>query len=124
MPIKTEVEILDGGVAVVHCSGRITLGEPAAALREVLNSLLQSKHCAIVFDIPDVPYIDSSGFGELVRAFGEAANAGGGLVLARANQRIKDVLRHPRLSTVFRTFDTVEAAVQFLNKSLNSVTGT
>jgi anti-sigma B factor antagonist len=114
MAVTTEVEALDSGLAVVRCSGRITLGEGSAALRNVLEGLLAGGRPAIVLDFQEVPYIDSSGFGELVRGFTEAVNAGGDIVLARPGQRIKDVLRHTRLDTVFRSFETVDDAVSHL----------
>lgn len=116
MPVKTDTEMIDD-VAVVHCNGKITLGEGATAVRTALQSLLGQKRSEIVFDIAEVPYIDSSGFGELVRGFSETMNKGGALVLARASQRIQDVLRHTRLSTVFRTFETVEDAVAYIKKA-------
>lgn len=112
MSVRTEVEVREGGIAVVHCSGRITLGVGSSALRSAIQELLASQRNKIVIDFAEVPYIDSSGFGELVRGFGEATKDGGGLVVARPTQRVNEVMRHTRLYTVFQSFESVEDAVQ------------
>jgi len=114
MSPKAEVEIVEGDVAVVRCSGRITLGAGSGALRNAIQESLAGRHSKIVVDFGDVPYVDSSGFGELVRGYTDAMNAGGRLVLARPAQRIKDALHHTRLSRVFRSFESVEEAAAHL----------
>ncbi len=103
--------MVEGDVAVVRCSGKITLGASTGALRNAIQEALAGRHSRIVVDFGEVPYIDSSGFGELVRGYTDAMNAGGRLVLARPPQRIKDALHHTRLSKVFRSFESVEEAV-------------
>lgn len=46
-------------------------------------------------------YIDSSGVGELVKAFATIRNKGGRLKFASLNQRVQDLLNMTRLSNVF-----------------------
>ena len=51
------------GIAVVDISGRITLGEGSALLRETVRDLLAKGQKKILLNLGDVSYIDSSGIG-------------------------------------------------------------
>ena len=54
------------GITVVDVSGRITLGEGSAMLREMVKDMTGKGQVKIVLNLGDVTYIDSSGIGELV----------------------------------------------------------
>jgi len=90
-----------GGVAVVDVSGRITLGEGNVILREIVRDLVGKGAKAIVLNLGEVQYIDSSGVGELVKAHTTIRNLGGQLKLTNLNKRVHDLLELTRLSAVF-----------------------
>ncbi|MFY9528604.1 MAG: STAS domain-containing protein [Candidatus Acidiferrales bacterium] len=100
-----------GGVAVVDMSGRITLGEGSAALREMLRDLLANGHNKIVLNLADVDYIDSSGIGELVSGFTTTRNAGGELKLLHLTKKVHDLLQITKLYTVFDVHSDERAAI-------------
>ncbi len=114
MSVKAEVEVLESGVAVVRCAGRITIGTGSGTLRNALREVLAAHHQKVVMDFAEVPYIDSSGLGELVSGYTDLVNAGGSLVLAGVAERVRQVLNHTRLSKVFRSFAGVAEAVAYL----------
>ena len=89
------------GVTIVDLSGRITLGEGSALLRETIRALLVTGHKKIVLNLADVDYIDSSGIGELVSGFTTAKNHNGEVKLLHLTRRIQDLLQMTRLYTVF-----------------------
>ena len=62
-------------VAVVDFSGRITLGEGSALLRDTIRNLTSIGKKKILLNLADVDYIDSAGIGELVGAYTTVANA-------------------------------------------------
>jgi anti-sigma B factor antagonist len=101
-PIKMQTATRQvGGVTVVDISGRITLGEGNVILREIVRDLAEKGRKAIVLNLGEVQYIDSSGVGELVKAHTTIRNQGGQLKLTNLNKRVHDLLQMTRLSAVF-----------------------
>ncbi len=99
------------GVTVVDLSGRITLGEGSARLREMVRDLLSKGQKKIVLNLGDVNYIDSSGIGELVSGFTTVRNRGGELKLLNLTKKVHDLLQITKLYTVFEVHSDEEAAV-------------
>jgi anti-sigma B factor antagonist len=92
-------------VTVVDVSGRITLGEGNVMLREVVRQLVEAGHKKIAMNLHEVGYVDSSGLGELVKAYTTVHNHGGQLKLVNPSKRVQDLLQVTNLSAVF----TIEA---------------
>jgi len=90
-----------GDVAIVDFSGKITLGEGSAVLRNTVRDLLENGHRKILLNLADVDYIDSSGIGELVSAYTAARNLRGEMKLLQLTRRVHDILQITRLFTVF-----------------------
>jgi anti-sigma B factor antagonist len=65
----------------------------------------------IVVNLNGVDYIDSGGFGILVGLFISAQKRGGELKLVSPNRRVKEVLRHTNLDTIFRVYGNNDDAV-------------
>ncbi|MCL4524811.1 MAG: STAS domain-containing protein [Acidobacteria bacterium] len=89
------------GVVVVDVSGRITLGEGSAMLREMVRDMTSKGQLKIVLNLGDVTYIDSSGIGELVSGFTTVKNSGGELKLLNLTKKVHDLLQITKLYTVF-----------------------
>ncbi len=100
-----------GEVTVVHCSGKITLGEESAALRLHVKELMNTSR-QIVLDLGQISYIDSSGLGTLVALYTSARTAGGDIKLANLNSPNREILQVTRLYTVFEIYDTAEDAAR------------
>ncbi len=101
-----------GDVTVIDLSGRITLGEGASALRDVLRDLTAKGNKKILLNLGDVTYIDSSGIGELVSGFTTVTNAGGTVKLLNLTKRVKDLLQITKLYTVFDVHDEEAHAIR------------
>ncbi len=100
-----------GDVTLVEASGRITLGQEVAALRQVLEDLNAKGRRKIVLNLAGVSYIDSSGIAELVSGFTAAKRNGGTLKLLKLTKRVQDLLQITKLSTVFEIFDDESKAI-------------
>jgi len=101
-PVKMQTATRQsGGVTIVDISGRITVGEGNVVLREIVRDLAEKGKKAIVLNLGEVQYIDSSGIGELVKAHTTIRNQGGQLKLTNLNKRVNDLLEMTRLSAVF-----------------------
>jgi anti-sigma B factor antagonist len=99
-------------VSVIDVAGRITLGEGASALRDLLREMVGKGHKKILLNLGEVSYIDSSGIGELVSGFTTVTNNGGELKLLNLNKRVKDLLQITKLYTVFDVHDDEASAVR------------
>jgi anti-sigma B factor antagonist len=105
-PVKMRTETRQvEDVAIVDVSGRITVGEGNVMLREVVRQLVEAGHKKIAMNLHDVGYVDSSGLGELVKAYATVRNQGGQLKLVNPSKRVQDLLQMTKLSAVF----TIEA---------------
>ncbi len=98
------------GITVVDLSGRITLGEGSATLRQIVRDLLEKGQKKIVLNLADVNYIDSSGIGELVTGYTTARTHGGELKLLHLTKRVHDLLQITKLYTVFDVHDDEKMA--------------
>jgi anti-sigma B factor antagonist len=100
------------GVAVVDCSGRITLGEGSVTLRDTVRDLLSKGNKNILLNLADVNYIDSSGIGELVSGFTTVRNQGGELKLLKLTKKVHDLLQITKLYTVFDVKEDEASAIK------------
>ena len=62
-------------------NGRLSLGDPVDRVGETLKDLLDAGHNYFLVDLQEVPAIDSSGIGLLVRYLTAAKQRGGSLKL-------------------------------------------
>ena len=90
-----------GDVTVVDITGRISLGEESAALRELIMNLLSEGHQKILMNLAGVSYIDSSGLGALVSGFTSVRKAGGELKLVNLTDKVDNLMEVTKLYTVF-----------------------
>jgi anti-sigma B factor antagonist len=106
-----------GDVMVLDIKGKITLGEGDEQLKDKVNSLVNQGQRKMVLNLAGVPYLDSAGLGEVVRAYTTVSRQGGNLKLLNLTKRITDLLSITKLLTVFETFDSESDAVQSFSAS-------
>jgi len=99
------------GITVVDVSGRITLGEGSAMLREMVKDMTGKGQIKIVLNLGEVTYIDSSGIGELVSGFTTVKNHGGELKLLNLTKKVHDLLQITKLYTVFDVHNDESSAL-------------
>jgi anti-sigma B factor antagonist len=109
------------GVTVLDIRGRITLGEGNVMLREIVRDLSEKGQKAIVLNLGEVNYIDSSGVGELVKAHTTIRNQGGHLKLANLTKRVHDLLQMTRLAAVFDIQKDEASAIKSFGGSSQAV---
>ena len=99
-------------VTVLDLQGRLALGEDTEQFRTEIRELLQSGTKKILLNMGKVGYIDSSGVGELVRAYASITTQGGQLKLLSLTKRLHDLLTVTKLLTVFEAHDDEQRAIQ------------
>ena len=81
-----------GDIHVPDCRGKLTLGNDTQVIISNISGILNGGGKKIVLNLADVPYIDSSGIGELVSADTTVANRGGQLKLLNLTQKVYESL--------------------------------
>jgi anti-sigma B factor antagonist len=79
-----------GNCRIVYIKGKITF-EYCPAFQDRLDSIVDETVHRVVIDFKDVPFIDSSGVGEVLRFFKRMKDAKGEVVLANPNQKLRDL---------------------------------
>ena len=100
-----------GQVKLVKLRGRLTLGDAVDRLRDTLDDLMGSGDTRIVLDLSEVPWIDSSGIGLLVKILTSAKQKGGSIKLLNPSKFTVQTLKMICLLELFEVFDDQEKAV-------------
>jgi anti-anti-sigma factor len=109
-----------GSVYVVRCAGRIVSGEESRVLDDALQRGLREFN-RIVLNVAEVNRIDSAGMGLLVRFLWHLRNRRGDLRLAAPDPFVTNLLNMTKLSTVFHSYSSEEAAiVSFLSEGVHA----
>jgi anti-sigma B factor antagonist len=108
----TVAERFLGDVAIVEISGRITVQEGAQSFRDAMQGLFRRGRSNVVLDLLEVPYIDSTALGELVRGYTTARRMGGAVKLLHVVGRVRELLTITGLTPVFDAFETEDEAVR------------
>jgi anti-sigma B factor antagonist len=98
-------------VAIVRISGRVTLTEGTPEVDDVLQRLVQQGHVRIVLDLEEVPYIDSTALGSLLRTHATVSRRGGAMKLLKVKGHVRELLELTRLLNVFEAFDSEAEAI-------------
>ena len=107
------------GVIVVDIIGRMVLGE-GARLREVINTALVDGERKLLLNLTELYYIDSSGLGEIVRAYTCVTKQGGQLQLLKLTNKVRDLLEITKLCTVLEVHDDEVQAILCLSRTIES----
>ena len=112
-PVRLQIHTRhEGDVTIVDMTGRITLGEGSTALREMMRQLADQGFKKILLNLHNVGYIDSSGLGELVKAYTTVRGCGGHLKLVNVSERVNDLLQITKLHLVLEIEPDEASALQ------------
>lgn len=100
-----------GQVKLVKLRGRLNLGDAVDRLRETLDDLIGSGDIRILLDLSEVPWIDSSGIGLLVKLLTSAKQRGGAMKLLNPSKFTVQTLKMIALLDVFEIFEDQQVAV-------------
>jgi anti-sigma B factor antagonist len=100
------------GVTILDISGRIVLGKETAAFRDSIRERIAQGKKNILLNLSEVPFIDSTGIGELVSAFTAVRREGGDVKLLHLTKRVRDTVEIVKLGSIFELFDDEAAALK------------
>jgi anti-sigma B factor antagonist len=111
-----EIEIRSlGEVKLIKLSGKIMLGAPVDRLRESLDDLMDNGAKQFLLELGEVPMIDSSGIGLLVRYMTAAKQQGGAIKLLKPSKFTVQTLKMIGLLNLFEVFQDQDEAVSSFN---------
>jgi anti-sigma B factor antagonist len=108
--LDIETKTVDG-VKLVKLKGRLSMGPPLDRFNATLTELLSQGQNRIVLDLEEVPTIDSSGIGMLVRHLTAAKQSGGAIRLLKPSKFTVQTLKMVGLLNLFTTFEEPQDAV-------------
>ncbi len=93
-----------GNVTILDIQRSITLGEGDEMLKDKINEMLREGRTNVILNMAKVPYIDSSGLMEIVRAYTNVSRQGGNLKILNLTERVKNLFDITRLASFFEIF--------------------
>jgi anti-sigma B factor antagonist len=97
---------------VVKLRGTLRLGVGADSLKGLLDELLAANDTHIVLNLAEVPMMDSSGIGVLVRGLTSMKERGGSIKLVQPSKMVLQTLKLVAVLGLFEIFDSEEDAVE------------
>ncbi|MGB8493600.1 MAG: STAS domain-containing protein [Candidatus Acidiferrum sp.] len=108
MDIETKTQ---DGVEVVKLKGRLSMGPALERFNATMTGLLAEGHVRIILDLEEVPSIDSSGIGMLVRFLTTTKQSGGAILLLKPSKFTLQTFKMVGLLNLFATFEELPQAV-------------
>ncbi len=97
---------------LLQLRGPLRMGEAVDGLRKTLEDLIGSGEDCLVINLAEVPMIDSSGIGILVRFLVSTKARGGSIKLLNPSQFAIRTLKLVGVLNLFEVFDNEENAVE------------
>ncbi len=97
-------------ITVLKLDGKLVIGDEVEQFRKAISETVKEGNKKIIIDLSNLSYMDSTGLGELVRAYTTVKKANGELKLASLTEKVKDLMFMTKLLTIFENYDTVEEA--------------
>jgi len=88
------------------------MGEAVDALRRTIEELLTAGETHLVLNLAEVPIIDSSGIGLLVRFLASSKQRGGNVKLVNPSKFTIQTLRIVGVLNLFEVFESDDAAIE------------
>jgi anti-sigma B factor antagonist len=97
-------------ITVLDLDGNLAL-EANAEFRKRASAAIGAGARKLIINFARVPYMDSSGLGEVISCYTTLQKVGGHLKLIHLSDRLQTLMTVTKLITIFETFDSEPAAV-------------
>ena len=97
-------------ITVLDLDGNLAL-EGNAQFRECVTATIDAGTRKLIVNMAKVPYMDSSGLGEIISCYVTLQRVSGRLKLLHLNDRLQNLLALTKVTSLFETFDSEPAAV-------------
>jgi anti-sigma B factor antagonist len=114
-----EISALEPGVMWIALSGRLDV-DGTQSIEMAFTAHPETERAAVLVDLGEVDFIASIGMRLLLSNAKALAKRGGKMVLARAQPRVRDVLRTAGIDTLIPLYDDVDQACSDLRSAVPS----
>jgi anti-sigma B factor antagonist len=101
-----------GPVQLIRLRGALRMGPAVDELRKTMEELLANGESRLAMNLAEVPMVDSSGIGLLVRFLASTKQRGGTIKLVQPSKFAVQTLRLVGVLNLFETFDDDETAIK------------
>lgn len=108
--MEIHIRALDG-VTILDLSGNLIIGRSEESLRETVKQLIVDKRTLLIINLADVPTIDSSGIGAVIKSFTSISEAKGKMKILRPSRMVMQLFSITGLASVLETYDDEASAV-------------
>ena len=108
MDIQTRVS---GKVTIIEISGNLTIGRNEETLRETIIQLIAAEQRHVLLNLFDVPTIDSSGIGAVIKCFTSLNDKGGKLKVLKPSRMVRQLLTITGLMSVLEVHEDEAQAI-------------
>jgi anti-sigma B factor antagonist len=98
-------------VKIIKLRGKLVLGQPADKLTATFTDLIAAGDSRFILDLEEVPMVDSSGIGLLVRFLTAAKQKGGSVKLLNPPKMVIQTFKLVRILNIFEVYDDAAAAI-------------
>ncbi len=102
-------------VQLIQLRGQLRLGPPVDELKKTIDEALADGDTRFAVNLAEVPMIDSSGIGLLVRSLTSTKQRGGSLKLVSPSNFAVKTLKLVGVLNLFEVFDSDDKAVESFN---------
>jgi len=93
-------------IVLIRISGRVTVTDGTPEFDAALQRLVQLGHVKLILDVAEVPYIDSTALGAILRTHATVTRRGGTLKLLHVKGHVRELLELTRLLSVLEAFES------------------
>ena len=101
-----------GNVVVLDIDGKLMGGMDSELFQETVQQLISAGRQRILVNLEKVKWMNSTGLGILIAGYQATQRNGGTLKLLNVSDRIQDLLKITKLSSVFESYDAEAEAVE------------
>jgi anti-sigma B factor antagonist len=100
-----------GSVTILDLNGNLTIGSSEESLRETVKNLIGERRVLVLLNLSDVPTIDSSGIGAMIKSFTSVKEANGKLKVMKPSRMARQLLSITGLLSVLETYEDESSAI-------------
>jgi anti-sigma B factor antagonist len=110
--MRYSAERVVGDVTILDLAGVQVFGTLGTEVSDRVEALTGQGRTKFLLNLQEVPYLDSSGLGDLAQAYQTAAGHGATLKLANVCERVVGLLQTVQLLRFFPIFASEQAALE------------